>query len=110
MGTNFFTVVGVLPSELLAHHASFNGLFCKLTEIPYLFGYKPSSAISQDPKLLTEKINLIDTNCKCIILTYKPRPILGLDVYYRLWNFRNLKYKLTLTEKLYSKQSNEHER
>ena len=55
--------------------------------VPYLFGYNPSSAISRDPKLLTEKINLIDTNCKCIILGYKPRPILGLDLYYRLWNF-----------------------
>ena len=42
-------------------------------KVPYLFGYKPISAISRDPKLLTQKINLINTNCKCIILGYKPR-------------------------------------
>ena len=30
--------------------------------VPYLFGYKPTSAISRDPKLLTQKINLIDLN------------------------------------------------
>ena len=52
-------------------------------DIPYLFGYKPISAISRDPKLLTQKINLINTNCKCIILGYKPRAILGLEVYRR---------------------------
>ena len=52
-------------------------------KIPYLFGYKPISAISRDPKLLTLKINLINTNCKCIILGYKPRAIFGLEVYRR---------------------------
>ena len=68
--------------------------------IPYLFGYKPSSAISRDPKLLMQKINLIDMNCKCIILGYKPRPILGLDVYYRLWNFRNFKIQIDIDWKI----------
>ena len=52
-------------------------------KLPYLFGYKPISAISRDPKLLTQKINLINTNCKCIILGYKPRAIFGLEVYRR---------------------------
>ena len=51
--------------------------------IPYLFGYKPISAISRDPKLLTQKINLINPNCKCIILGYKPRAIFGLEDYRR---------------------------
>ena len=67
--------------------------------LPYLFGYKPTLAISRDPKLLAQKINLIDMNWKCIILAYKLRAILGLDVYYQPWNFR----KNTI-EKLYSKQ------
>ena len=57
-------------------------------QLPYLFGYKPISAISRDPKLLTQKINLINTNCKCIILGYKPRAIFGLEVNRRPWNFR----------------------
>ena len=52
-------------------------------KLPYLFGYKPISAISRDPKLLMQKINFIDTNCKCIILGYKPRAIFGLEVYRR---------------------------
>ena len=52
-------------------------------QLPYLFGYKPISAISRDPKLLTQKINLINTNCKCIILGYKPRAIFGVEVYRR---------------------------
>ena len=43
--------------------------------------YHTYSAISRDPKLLTQKINLINTNCKCIILGYKPRAIFGLEVY-----------------------------
>ena len=55
----------------------------KFLRLPYLFGYKPISAISRDPKLLTQKINLINTNCKCIILGYKPRAIFGLEVYRR---------------------------
>ena len=56
---------------------------CPQSILPYLFGYKPISAISRDPKLLTQKINLINTNCKCIILGYKPRAIFGLEVYRR---------------------------
>ena len=52
-------------------------------DVPYLFGYKLISAISRDPKLLMQKINFIDTNCKCIILGYKPRAIFGLEVYRR---------------------------
>ena len=58
---------------------------------PYLFGYKPISAISRDPKLHMQKINFIDTNCKCRILGYKPRAIFGLEVYRRPLNFRENK-------------------
>ena len=52
-----------------------------IVPLPYLFAYKPISAISRDPKLLTQKINLINTNCKCVILGYKPRAIFGPEVY-----------------------------
>jgi len=31
-------------------------------DIPYLFGYEPILAISRDPKVLPQKINLIITN------------------------------------------------
>ena len=60
------------------------------TDMPhvlYLFGYKPILPIIRDPKLLTQKINLINTNCKYIILGYKPRAIFSLEVYRRPWNF-----------------------
>ena len=40
-------------------------------------GYKPRPQTSQ------QKINLINTNCKCVILGYKPRAIFGLEVYRR---------------------------
>ena len=53
--------------------------------------YRTYSAISRDPKLLTQKISLINTNCKCIILSYKPRAISGLEVYRRPWNFCDCK-------------------
>ena len=66
-----------------AHHITDNGLHGENMNLPYLFGYKPISAISRDPKLVTQKINLINTNCKCIILGYKPRAIFGLEVYRR---------------------------
>ena len=63
---------------------------CANAWLLYLFDYKPSSAITQDPKLLRQKINLINSNnnCKCIILSYKPRASLGLDVYYQPWKIR----------------------
>ena len=55
--------------------------FCKLKPlILYLFGFKPILAISRDPELLTQKIYLINTNGKCIILGYKRRAIFGLEV------------------------------
>ena len=57
--------------------------------LPYLFGYKLILAISRDPKLLMQKIDLINTNCKCIILGYKPRATFGLEVYRRPRNFRD---------------------
>ena len=59
-----------------------NKNICNIYSIPYLFGYKLILAISQDPKLLTQKINLINMNCKSIILGYKPRAIFVLEVYH----------------------------
>ena len=81
----FLLYINDLPnaSESLTFH-----LFADDTNILYLFGYKPISAISRDPKIITQKINLINTNCKCIILGYKPRAIFSLEVYCRPWNFR----------------------
>ena len=58
-----------------------------------MFRYRTYSAISQDPKLRTQKINLIDMNWTSIILGYKPRAILGLDIYYRLWNLVKIQLK-----------------
>ena len=57
-------------------------------KVQYIFSYKPSFAISGDLKLLIQNINLINANCKCMILGYKPWPIFGLEVYRRSWNFR----------------------
>ena len=70
---HYFQLMAAIPSDLKKK--------AMLVEVPYLFGYKPISAISRDPKLLMQKINFIDTNCKCIILGYKPRAIFGLEVY-----------------------------
>ena len=36
--------------------------------LPYLFRYKPILAISREPKLLMHKINLMNTNCKFVLL------------------------------------------
>ena len=69
---------------------------CDKYSIPYLFGYKPR------PQTSYAKNQLDWHELKCIILGYKPRAILGLDFYYRPWNF----HKNTI-EKLYSKQENE---
>jgi len=67
--------------------------------LPYLFGYKLILAISRDPKLLTQKIDLINTNCKGIIPGYKPRAIFGLAVYRRPWNFcENTKWQWLYSE------------
>ena len=63
----------------------------------YLFSYRPTLAISPDPKLLMQKINLINTNCKCIILGYKLKAICGLEIFVKIQSD-------TVTVKLYSKQ------
>ena len=73
--------------KLVVKYCATNKLSINLSKtnyiLPYLFSYKPISTISRDPKLLTQKINLINTNRKCIILGYKPRAIFGLEVYHR---------------------------
>ena len=79
--TGFASMTSAMPS-FLRH------LKLPIYDLPYLFGYKPISAISRDPKLLMQKINLINTNCKRVILGYKPRAIFGLEVYCRPWSFR----------------------
>ena len=72
-------ILTILPDKSIKSRKSY---------LPYLFGYKLILAISRDPKLLTQKINLINTNCKCIILGCKLRGIFGLEVYRRPWNIR----------------------
>ena len=44
-------------------------------QIPYLFDYKPISAISRDPKLWTCRLGVTRTKNKSKTLGYKPRPI-----------------------------------
>ena len=47
----------------------------KLFNIPYLFDYKPISAISRDPKLWTCRLGITRTKNKSKTPGYKPRPI-----------------------------------
>ena len=77
-----------LAAYLLAKEDIANRKFSSLINLfkivsPENMKYRTYSATSRDPKLLTQKINLINTNCKCIILGYKPRAIFGLEVYRR---------------------------
>ena len=44
-------------------------------DIPYLFDYKPISAISRDPKLWTCRLGITRTKNKSKTPGYKPRPI-----------------------------------
>ena len=43
--------------------------------LPYLFDYKPISAISRDPKLWTCRLGITRTKNKSKTPGYKPRPI-----------------------------------
>ena len=44
-------------------------------KLPYLFDYKPISAISRDPKLWTCRLGITRTKNKSKTPSYKPRPI-----------------------------------
>ena len=46
-----------------------------LYKVPYLFDYKPISAISRDPKLWTCRLGITRTKNKSKTPGYKPRPI-----------------------------------
>ena len=43
--------------------------------LPYLFSYKPISAMSRDPKLCTCRLGITRTKNKSKTPSYKPRPI-----------------------------------
>ena len=69
-----------LIDQVVLAEAKKNYFFAQTTVLIRLqadLGYKPR------PQTSHPKINLINTNCKCIILGYKPRAILGLEVYRR---------------------------
>ena len=84
-----FIIIIIIPqawvgSESIAHEIGHwlrghkgernNYCFSKI-QLPYLFDYKPISAISRDPKLWTCRLSITRTKNKSKTPGYKPRPI-----------------------------------
>ena len=77
-GESKWDLVTRFPASMLEKLiTSYWGLSNKIKrdKIPYLFDYKPISAISQDPKLWTCRLGITRTKNKSKTPGYKPRPI-----------------------------------